>query len=125
MTESTALSATDIQKHLGLEAFDSLRAEYEPWLEHCYVPTAHFHLMVRWRSALAFGKPGSGKTALRLIMEHRIRQHNIEQPDRLVWIVRHDDLNPILAAWLADEAVPILPGDEQYREAPQERGSQA
>ena len=36
-----------------------------------------------------------------------------------------DKTNPILAAWLADEAVPILPGDEQYREAPQEQGIQA
>ncbi len=36
-----------------------------------------------------------------------------------------DDLNPILAAWLADEEVPVLPGDEQYREATQEQGIQA
>lgn len=36
-----------------------------------------------------------------------------------------DEANRLLAAWLADEEVPILPGDERYREAPQERGIQA
>ena len=69
MSDHPAYAAKQESQMLGLAAFDSLRAEYEPWLEHCYVPTGHFPLMVRWRSALAFGKPGSGKTALRLALE--------------------------------------------------------
>ncbi len=36
-----------------------------------------------------------------------------------------EDVNRMLAAWLADEAVPVLPGDEQFREAPQKRGIKA
>lgn len=48
----------------GLAAFDSLRAEDEPWLAACYVPPADFDLIAGARSVLVFGPPGSGKTAL-------------------------------------------------------------
>jgi len=54
---------------LGLSAFDSLQAEYEPWLAQCYVPPPNFALMARWRSMLVFGDAGAGKTALRLALE--------------------------------------------------------
>lgn len=54
---------------LGLAIFDSLRAEDEPWLAQCYVPPDDLALMAGWRSALIFGDTGSGKTALRLVLE--------------------------------------------------------
>jgi len=54
---------------LGLAVFDSLRAEDEPWLAHCYVPLDDLALMAGWRSALIFGGTGSGKTALRFVLE--------------------------------------------------------
>jgi DNA-binding winged helix-turn-helix (wHTH) protein len=60
---------TETNPPLGLAAFDSLRAEDEPWLARCYVPPVDLALMVRWRSALVFGAEGSGKTALRLALE--------------------------------------------------------
>jgi DNA-binding winged helix-turn-helix (wHTH) protein len=67
-SDSIAGQAATISS-LGLVAFDSLRAEDEPWLAWCYVPPADFPLMARWRSALIFGAEGSGKTALRLALE--------------------------------------------------------
>jgi hypothetical protein len=48
----------------GLVAFDSLRAEDEPWLASCFVPPPDFDLIAGARSVLVFGSPGSGKTAL-------------------------------------------------------------
>ena len=48
----------------GLAAFETLRAESEPWLAECYVPPADFELMAGASSAVVFGAAGSGKTAL-------------------------------------------------------------
>lgn len=53
-------------------AFETLRAEDEPWLAECYVPPSDFSVMTSWRSALIFGETGMGNTALRLAMEHRV-----------------------------------------------------
>jgi DNA-binding winged helix-turn-helix (wHTH) protein len=53
-----------IRGPLGLTAFDSLRAEDEPWLDACFVPPQHFELMAGSRSVAVFGGTGSGKTAL-------------------------------------------------------------
>ena len=47
-------------------------------------------------TAVVFGEKGSGKTAIRLLMENRFRDYNREHPDTKVWVVRYDDLNPIL-----------------------------
>ncbi len=47
-------------------------------------------------AGIVFGEKGSGKTALRLLMEQRIDQHNAANSDRLAWVVRYDDLNPVL-----------------------------
>jgi len=47
-------------------------------------------------TAVVFGEKGSGKTALRLMLEQRLERHNDDNPDRRAWIVRYDDLNPIL-----------------------------
>jgi hypothetical protein len=64
-------STTNNDRPRGLAAFDSLRAEDEPWLAHCYVPPTDFPLMAGWRSALIFGGVGSGKTALRMALERQ------------------------------------------------------
>ncbi len=50
----------------------------------------------RPRAGVVFGEKGSGKTALRLMIERRIERYNAERTDRLAWVVRYDDLNPIL-----------------------------
>jgi hypothetical protein len=71
-----------IRQPLGLSAFESLRAENEPWLaEYAYVPPPDFELMAGARSIVAFGQPGSGKTALRRALEHRAQAST---PTRLV-----------------------------------------
>jgi hypothetical protein len=47
-------------------------------------------------AAVVFGEKGSGKTALRLLLEKRYAEHNAAHPDAKVWVVRYDDLNPVL-----------------------------
>jgi DNA-binding winged helix-turn-helix (wHTH) protein len=56
----------------GLTAFDSLRAEDEPWLEHCFVPPPEFDLITGARSVVVFGESGSGKTALYQALRRRL-----------------------------------------------------
>ena len=56
--------AFHVSVRLGLVAFDSLRAEDEPWLDACFVPPHHFELMAGSRSVVVFGTTGSGRTAL-------------------------------------------------------------
>lgn len=47
-------------------------------------------------TSVVFGEKGTGKTALRLLMEERYREHNRTHPEDQVWVVRHDDLNPAI-----------------------------
>lgn len=47
-------------------------------------------------SSIVFGEKGSGKTAMRLLMERRLKAHNETHSDNKAWIVRYDDLNPVL-----------------------------
>ncbi len=47
-------------------------------------------------SSVVFGEKGSGKTAIRLMIDRHIAKHNAEHPDRLVMVVPYDDLNPML-----------------------------
>ena len=47
-------------------------------------------------SAVVFGEKGSGKTAIRLQIAARVRDHNAENPDRKVLVVSMDDLNGML-----------------------------
>jgi len=47
-------------------------------------------------TSIVFGEKGSGKTALRLQIEARVRAHNGAKPDRRVLMVAHDDLNGVL-----------------------------
>ncbi|MBN1954663.1 MAG: winged helix-turn-helix domain-containing protein [Anaerolineae bacterium] len=56
----------------GLGAFDSLRAEDEPWLAACFVPPQDFDLIAGARSVLIFGPPGAGKTALFLALQRHL-----------------------------------------------------
>jgi len=44
-------------------------------------------------TSVVFGEKGSGKTALRLLMEQRLREYNQEHPDDKTWIVRYDEWN--------------------------------
>jgi DNA-binding winged helix-turn-helix (wHTH) protein len=48
----------------GLIAFDTLRAEDEPWLETCYVEPENLALLAGSRSVAIFAGRGIGKTAL-------------------------------------------------------------
>lgn len=50
----------------------------------------------RPNTAVVFGEKGSGKTALRLMMEKQIRDHNRRNPALRSWVVNYDDLNPII-----------------------------
>jgi hypothetical protein len=52
-------------------------------------------------TSVVFGEKGSGKTATRLLIEERLRQYNEANPERKVWIARHDDLNPMLDSIVA------------------------
>ncbi|MBL0921277.1 MAG: hypothetical protein IBJ10_04010 [Phycisphaerales bacterium] len=47
-------------------------------------------------TSIVFGEKGSGKTALRLQLERRIRRHNASHPDAPALLVPYDDLNPVL-----------------------------
>lgn len=47
-------------------------------------------------SAVVFGEKGSGKTAIRLQIAARLRDHNAENPDQKILLVSMDDLNPML-----------------------------
>lgn len=48
----------------GLSAFESLRAEFEPWLADCFVRPPQFERLAGSQALVFFGSPGSGKTAL-------------------------------------------------------------
>jgi hypothetical protein len=50
----------------------------------------------RPRPAVVFGEKGSGKTALRLMVERHLEAYNEKATDAKAWIVRYDDINPIL-----------------------------
>ncbi|MFU8830415.1 MAG: hypothetical protein ACNA8P_13410, partial [Phycisphaerales bacterium] len=52
-------------------------------------------------SSIVFGEKGSGKTAIRIQLAQRIRNHNDGAPDRSVFLVPYDDLNPILDRFAA------------------------
>jgi hypothetical protein len=47
-------------------------------------------------TAIVFGEKGSGKTAMRLMMERKYEEYNEQHAEDKVWVVRYDDLNPIL-----------------------------
>ncbi|GIW74561.1 MAG: hypothetical protein KatS3mg103_1083 [Phycisphaerales bacterium] len=47
-------------------------------------------------TSIVFGEKGSGKTALRLQIEARVRRHNARHPREKVLLIAHDDLNAVL-----------------------------
>ena len=47
-------------------------------------------------TSVVFGNKGSGKTAMRLLMEKRYEDHNAEHSGEKVFVIRYDDLNPVL-----------------------------
>ncbi|MFT5125322.1 MAG: hypothetical protein ACI9TH_004275 [Kiritimatiellia bacterium] len=51
---------------------------------------------VRPSTSVVFGEKGSGKTAIRLLIEKRLKAHNERTPESQVWVVNYDNLNPIL-----------------------------
>lgn len=74
-------SSTDTP--LGLEAFDSLRAEDEPWLSECFVPPPNIEQIAGERSVIVFGRPGSGKTTLSQYLR-RLCKNQDGSPNRLI-----------------------------------------
>ncbi len=49
-------------------------------------------------TSVVFGEKGSGKTAIRLMIAHRIKSENQQHPDQQTMLVVYDDLNPMLDA---------------------------
>jgi hypothetical protein len=47
-------------------------------------------------TAVVFGEKGSGKTAIRLLIEERLQKYNEDHPEQKVWIARYDDLNAMI-----------------------------
>jgi hypothetical protein len=76
----------------GLAAFDTLRAEDEPWLLECYVPPAEFSLMAGPRSTLIFGETGAGKSALRRALTRVWGETNAESG----WLLAQWPINALL-----------------------------
>lgn len=44
-------------------------------------------------TSVVFGEKGSGKTALRLLMEQRLKEYNESNSNKKTWIVRYDEWN--------------------------------
>jgi DNA-binding winged helix-turn-helix (wHTH) protein len=84
------------EESLGLAAFDTLRAEGEPWLLQCYVPPPIFDLTAGARSVLVFGEPGSGKSALYYALRSQCKNAT-GHLQRLVveWIPVFTGANPV------------------------------
>lgn len=47
-------------------------------------------------TTIVFGEKGSGKTAIRLMIQEMLRHYNRERESGKVWVVCYDDLNPML-----------------------------
>lgn len=60
-------------------------------------------------ASVVFGEKGSGKTALRLLMEQRLKEFNEEHPDRKTWIVRYDDWNHFVDRTVGSESEAAKP----------------
>lgn len=101
MSSETSPQPND-HKPLALAAF-ALRAEDEPWLDACFVPPQDFDLILGARSALVFGEPGSGKTALYRMLLRRLRP-----PDRKP--------NRLIVEWRPGPLLPNTPADSPIAE---------
>ncbi|MCA8996102.1 MAG: hypothetical protein KDA80_03935 [Planctomycetaceae bacterium] len=47
-------------------------------------------------TSVVFGEQGSGKTALRLQIVSKLREHNLENPEERSFVVQYEDFNPFL-----------------------------
>ena len=54
-------------------------------------------------TSVVFGEKGSGKTALRLLMEERLREYNEKNSDKKTWIVRYDEWNHMVDRTVGSE----------------------
>lgn len=81
------MSNTSTKTSPILNAFDSLRAEYEgDWLLRVFVPPKEFLSMAGTRSLVVFGGEGAGKTALRIaLQQHAIAQDGNAAPLAVRW----------------------------------------
>ncbi len=91
-------------EHWGI-AEDPFRAEearQDPIFLRLDEPIGHPDLekiigdVARPSTSIVFGEKGSGKTAIRLQLEQRIRRHNEAYPESPIVLVAYDDLNPVL-----------------------------
>ena len=70
--------------------------------EHCLATTTHpawdkiYGDPAEPSTSIVFGEKGAGKTALRLQIVRHLEQYNREHPDRKVFVIEYDDLNPFL-----------------------------
>lgn len=55
-------------------------------------------------TSVVFGEKGSGKTALRLLMEERLREYNNSHDNNKTWIVRYDEWNHMVDRTVGSEA---------------------
>lgn len=105
-------------EHWGLKEhpFRAEEARHDPVFARLSTgPMAHPDIekltgdLSRPASAVVFGEKGAGKTAMRMQLEQRIEQHNVDADvgDRL-FVVRLDDLNGVLDRYA--HAVDIEPG---------------
>lgn len=46
--------------------------------------------------AVVFGEKGSGKTAMRLQIIDRLKEHSKANPEDKIWVISYDELNPVL-----------------------------
>lgn len=65
---------------------DSTHSDFEKILGELHRPS----------TAIVFGEKGSGKTAIRLQIERRVREHNTTHPTAKVLLVPYDDLSGII-----------------------------
>jgi hypothetical protein len=55
-------------------------------------------------TSVVFGEKGSGKTALRLLMEYRLKEYNEKNPSQKTWVVRYDEWNHMVDRTVGAEA---------------------
>lgn len=99
------MNVTTFLAHHGLKCnpFDAEEARHDPVFESLSAsPTTHPDfpkILGRLNppsTAVVFGEKGSGKTAIRLQIEQRVREHNRQTEEERVLLVPYDDLNPFL-----------------------------
>jgi hypothetical protein len=91
--------------HHGLaeNPFNAEEARFDPLFERMMdQSTAHQDFdkilgnIERPSTAVVFGEKGSGKTAIRLMIGQRVKDHNDAHPNKRTLLVPYDDLNPFL-----------------------------